>query len=68
ASPTGETHLTISCQAAIAWVENSPLSIEEANVEPPKAGEVSVKVNSNLLAFIAKVNPIRINSLIKLRL
>ncbi|XP_021536059.1 alcohol dehydrogenase 1-like [Neomonachus schauinslandi] len=37
---------TITCRAAIAWVANSTLSIEEVQVEPPKAGEVRIKMAS----------------------
>jgi len=39
---------TITCLAAIAWKTNSSLSLEEVQVEPPKAGEVRIKVNLNL--------------------
>uniref|UniRef100_M3YDY8 Uncharacterized protein n=1 Tax=Mustela putorius furo TaxID=9669 RepID=M3YDY8_MUSPF len=42
----------ITCRAAIAWTANSSLSIEEVQVEPPKAGEVRIKVNLSLLTFI----------------
>ncbi|XP_032752503.1 alcohol dehydrogenase 1-like [Rattus rattus] len=38
---------TITCRAAIAWAENSPLSIEEVQVEPPKSGEVRIKMISS---------------------
>ena len=38
---------TITCLAAIAWKKNS-LSLEKVEVEPPKAGEVRIKVNLNL--------------------
>ncbi|XP_014643411.1 PREDICTED: alcohol dehydrogenase 1-like [Ceratotherium simum simum] len=34
-------------QAAIAWETNSPLSIEEVKVEPPKAEEVHIKMASS---------------------
>ncbi|CAD7693504.1 unnamed protein product [Nyctereutes procyonoides] len=37
---------TITCRAAIAWAANSTLSIEEVQVEPPKAGEVRIKLAS----------------------
>ncbi|XP_026365381.1 alcohol dehydrogenase 1-like [Ursus arctos] len=37
---------TITCRAAVAWAANSTLSIEEVQVEPPKAGEVRIKVTS----------------------
>lgn len=34
----------ITCMAAVAWKANEPLSIEEIQVEPPKDGEVRVKI------------------------
>lgn len=34
----------IKCQAAVAWEAGKPLSIEEIEVDPPKAGEVRVKI------------------------
>ena len=34
----------ITCKAAVAWVAKEPLSIEEIQVEPPKSGEVRVKI------------------------
>ncbi|XP_036618190.1 alcohol dehydrogenase 1-like [Trichosurus vulpecula] len=37
----------ITCRAAIAWASNAPLSIEEVQVDPPKAGEVRIKVLSS---------------------
>ncbi|XP_047574013.1 alcohol dehydrogenase 1-like [Lutra lutra] len=36
----------ITCRAAVAWAANSSLSIEEVQVEPPKAGEVRIKMAS----------------------
>jgi len=35
---------TITCKAAIAWEAGKPLSIEEVQVAPPKAGEVRVRI------------------------
>ncbi|MHC8491841.1 S-(hydroxymethyl)glutathione dehydrogenase/class III alcohol dehydrogenase [Thalassospira sp. SM2505] len=35
---------TITCKAAIAWEAGKPLSIEEVQVAPPKAGEVRIKI------------------------
>lgn len=35
----------ITCKAAVAWEAKKPLSIEEITVDPPKAGEVRMKVN-----------------------
>ncbi|XP_020864044.1 alcohol dehydrogenase 1-like [Phascolarctos cinereus] len=37
----------ITCRAAIAWTINAPLCIEEVGVDPPKAGEVRIKVISS---------------------
>lgn len=34
----------IKCRAAVSWAANEPLSIEEVEVAPPKAGEVRVKI------------------------
>ncbi|XP_072947170.1 alcohol dehydrogenase class-3 [Epargyreus clarus] len=34
----------IRCRAAVAWEAGKPLSIEEIEVDPPKAGEVRVKI------------------------
>lgn len=34
----------ITCKAAVAWAAKEPLSIEEIQVDPPKAGEVRVKI------------------------
>ncbi|RWS06520.1 Alcohol dehydrogenase class-3-like protein [Dinothrombium tinctorium] len=37
----------IKCRAAICWEPNKPLTIEEIDVEPPKIGEVRIKVIAN---------------------
>lgn len=34
----------IKCKAAVAWEAGKPLSIEDIEVDPPKAGEVRVKI------------------------
>jgi len=34
----------IKCRAAVAWRAGEPLSIEEVEVHPPKAGEVRVRI------------------------
>ncbi|XP_074004451.1 alcohol dehydrogenase 1 [Numenius arquata] len=34
----------IRCRAAVAWAVGKPLSVEEVEVAPPKAGEVRVKI------------------------
>ncbi|XP_061166223.1 alcohol dehydrogenase class-3-like [Saccostrea echinata] len=34
----------ITCQAAVAWEAKKPLVIERVEVEPPKAGEVRIKI------------------------
>lgn len=36
----------ITCKAAVAWKPNLPLSIEDIQVEPPREGEVRVKILS----------------------
>ncbi|KAI8425902.1 hypothetical protein MSG28_004909 [Choristoneura fumiferana] len=36
----------IKCQAAVAWEAGKPLSIEEIEVDPPRAGEVRVKITA----------------------
>ncbi|XP_018419783.1 PREDICTED: alcohol dehydrogenase 1-like isoform X1 [Nanorana parkeri] len=36
----------IKCKAAVAWAPNQPLSIEEVEVQPPKADEVRIKMVS----------------------
>ncbi|XP_064640193.1 alcohol dehydrogenase class-3-like [Lineus longissimus] len=36
----------ITCKAAVAWEAKKPLSIEDVEVAPPKAGEVRIKVLS----------------------
>jgi S-(hydroxymethyl)glutathione dehydrogenase/alcohol dehydrogenase len=34
----------ITCRAAIAWAANQPLRVETVQVEPPRRGEVRIKV------------------------
>ncbi len=34
----------IKCRAVIAWGQKQPLSVEEVEVAPPKAGEVRIKI------------------------
>ncbi|XP_053921305.1 alcohol dehydrogenase 1-like [Cuculus canorus] len=34
----------IRCRAAVAWAVGKPLSLEEVEVAPPKAGEVRIKI------------------------
>ena len=36
----------ITCKAAVAWAAKDPLTIEEIEVQPPKAGEVRVKISA----------------------
>ena len=40
---------TIKCKAAVAYKPNEPFTIEEIDVDPPKAGEVRIRVISNAL-------------------
>ncbi|OLY80627.1 Alcohol dehydrogenase class-3 [Smittium mucronatum] len=35
----------ITCQAAVAWEPKAPLTIEQVIVDPPKAGEVRVRID-----------------------
>merc|ERR1719228_2893209 len=37
---------TITCQAAVAWGPKEKLKIETIEVDPPKAGEVRIKINA----------------------
>lgn len=39
----------IVCKAAVAWAPNEPLKVEMITVDPPKAGEVRIKVVANAL-------------------
>lgn len=39
----------ITCRAAVAWAPKEPLAVETITVDPPKAGEVRIKVLSNAL-------------------
>lgn len=34
----------IKCQGAVAWGPKQPLAIEEIEVDPPRAGEVRIKI------------------------
>lgn len=36
----------ITCRAAVAWAPNEPMKIEEIQVDPPRKGEVRVKIAS----------------------
>ncbi|XP_010288250.1 PREDICTED: alcohol dehydrogenase 1 [Phaethon lepturus] len=40
----GTSGKVIRCRAAVAWAVGKPLSIEEVEVAPPKAGEVRIKI------------------------
>lgn len=37
---------TIKCRAAVAWEAAKPLSFEEIEVDPPRAGEVRIKITA----------------------
>jgi len=41
------TGQVIKCRAAVAWAAKEPLKIETIQVDPPKAGEVRLKVVAN---------------------
>eukprot|EP01111_Echinosteliopsis_oligospora_P005427 TRINITY_DN1874_c0_g1_i1.p1 TRINITY_DN1874_c0_g1~~TRINITY_DN1874_c0_g1_i1.p1 ORF type:complete len:392 (-),score=119.32 TRINITY_DN1874_c0_g1_i1:96-1229(-) len=36
----------IKCKAAVAWAEQEPLVIEEVEVDPPKKGEVRIRIHA----------------------
>ncbi|XP_037364272.1 alcohol dehydrogenase 1-like [Talpa occidentalis] len=38
---------TLTCRAAVAWAADAPLAVEDVQVEPPKAGEVRIKLVSS---------------------
>ena len=40
---------TIKCKAAVAWCPNKPLDVTEIEVQPPKAGEIRIRVVANAL-------------------
>ncbi|XP_055332142.1 alcohol dehydrogenase class-3-like [Paramacrobiotus metropolitanus] len=44
---TSKTGQVIRCRAAVAWKAKSDLTIEEVEVQPPKAHEVRIKVTSS---------------------
>jgi len=39
----------IKCKAAVAWGPNKPLDVTEIEVQPPKAGEIRIRVVANAL-------------------
>lgn len=48
----------IRCRAAVAWAPGKPLSVEEVEVAPPKAGEVRIKVKiyfKNFFSFWVRI-------------
>jgi len=44
---TATTGKVITCRAAVAWEAKGPLKLENIEVDPPKAGEVRLKVIAN---------------------
>ena len=36
----------IKCKAAVSWAAKEPFKIEEVEVDPPKAGEVRIKITA----------------------
>jgi len=40
---------TITCKAAVAWEAKKPLDVTNIQIDPPRAGEVRVKVMANAL-------------------
>ncbi|OWA51224.1 Alcohol dehydrogenase class-3 chain H [Hypsibius exemplaris] len=47
APETSTAGQVIKCRAAVAWSAKKPLSLETVEVDPPKAGEVRVKIKSS---------------------
>ena len=39
----------IQCKAAVCWKPNEPLVVETITVDPPKAGEVRLRIVANAL-------------------
>jgi S-(hydroxymethyl)glutathione dehydrogenase/alcohol dehydrogenase len=39
----------IQCKAAVCWAPKEPLKVEIVTVDPPKAGEVRLKIIANAL-------------------
>jgi len=37
----------ITCRAAVTWALGEPFKIEEIQVEPPKKGEIRVKITAS---------------------
>uniref|UniRef100_A0A8C3TK72 Uncharacterized protein n=1 Tax=Catharus ustulatus TaxID=91951 RepID=A0A8C3TK72_CATUS len=42
----------IRCRAAVAWAPGKPLSVEEVEVAPPKAGEVRIKLSHSSMSHV----------------
>ena len=50
----------ITCLAAVAWAPKEPLKIEKIQVEPPRAGEVRVKIfATGVVSFCQIIHKIR---------
>jgi len=49
----------ITCRAAVAWSPKEPLKIEEIQVEPPRSGEVRIKISaSGVVSFYQIIHKI----------
>lgn len=46
----------ITCRAAVAWTAGEKLKIENIQVDPPKAGEVRLKIVATGIVSIDKTN------------
>lgn len=44
----------ITCKAAVVWAAGEPFKIEEIQVEPPKKGEVRIKIVST--GVVSEIN------------
>ena len=51
---------TISCRAAVVWKANESLKIETIQVDPPKKGEVRVKIIATGIVSFIKIRILQI--------
>ena len=47
----------IKCKAAVAWEAGKPMSIEDIEVQPPRAGEVRVQIKYTGLCHTVSLSP-----------
>lgn len=44
----------ITCRAAVVWGPSEPFKLEEIRVDPPKAGEIRVKIVATGVVSVVK--------------